>query len=140
MSFNDYFDIEIKEIDENNLILRIPFKEEYLNDINAVHGGVIMTLADDASGFIASAKKYTAPTLSMYTNFLRPIFETEYIYAKAKIIKRGSRIVTVDCEVYGDDEKICAVTRTEFAVINDSLSETSRGNYIYANDGYKSFE
>ncbi len=139
MSFNDQFNIEIKEIDEDNLILRCKMEENFLNEINAVHGGVIMTLADDASGFIASAKKYTAPTLSMTTHFLRPLMDTSYIYAKAKVIKRGSRIITVDCEVYGDDEKIAAITRSEFAIINSKLSESSSGDMAYSKGKYKTF-
>lgn len=139
MSFNDQFNIEIKEIDEDNLILRCKMEENFLNEINTVHGGVIMTLADDASGFIASAKKYTAPTLSMTTHFLRPLMETSYIYAKAKVIKRGSRIITVDCEVYGDDEKIAAITRSEFAIINSKLNESSSGDMAYSKGKYKTF-
>lgn len=139
MSFNDQFNIEIKEIDEYNLILRCKMEENFLNEINAVHGGVIMTLADDASGFIASAKKYTAPTLSMTTHFLRPLMDTSYIYAKAKVIKRGSRIITVDCKVYGDDEKIAAITRSEFAIINSKLSESSSGDMAYSKGKYKTF-
>ena len=139
MSFNDQFNIEIKEIDEDNLILRCKMEKNFLNEINAVHGGVIMTLADDASGFIASAKKYTAPTLSMTTHFLRPLMDTSYIYAKAKVIKRGSRIITVDCEVYGDDEKIAAITRSEFAIINSKLSESSSGDMAYSKGKYKTF-
>ena len=139
MSFNDQFNIEIKEIDEDNLILRCKMEENFLNEINAVHGGVIMTLADDASGFIASAKKYTAPTLSMTTHFLRPLMDTSYIYAKAKVIKRGSRIITVDCEVYGDDEKIAAITRSEFAIINSKLNESSSGDMAYSKGKYKTF-
>ena len=139
MSFNDQFNIEIKEIDEDNLILRCKMEKNFLNEINAVHGGVIMTLADDASGFIASAKKYTAPTLSMTTHFLRPLMDTSYIYAKAKVIKRGSRIITVDCEVYGDDEKIAAITRSEFAIINSKLSESSSGDMAHPKGKYKTF-
>lgn len=139
MSFNDQFDLEIREIDENNLILRCKMKEDFLNEINAVHGGVLMTLADDASGFIASAKKYTAPTLSMTTNFLRPLMDTEYIYAKAKVIKRGSRIITVDCEVYGDDEKICAVTRAEFAILGKKIKPSASAELAYTKGKYKSF-
>ncbi|WP_106460013.1 PaaI family thioesterase [Anaerococcus sp. Marseille-P3915] len=116
MSFSDYFDMEKDIIDENCLILRIPFKEDYLNKIGAIHGGVIMTLADNASGDLANSFGMVAPTLSMTTHFLRPIIESKYIYAKAEILKKGKRIITVDCTVYGDDEKIAATTRTEFAV------------------------
>lgn len=139
MSFNDQFDIEIREIDENNLILRCKMEEIFLNEINAVHGGVLMTMADNASGFIASAKKYTAPTLSMTTNFLRPLMATEYIYAKAKVIKRGSRIITVDCEVYGDDEKICAVTRAEFAILGKKINPSASAELAYTKGKYRKF-
>lgn len=139
MSFSDQFDIELREIDENNLILRCKMDDNFLNELNAVHGGVLMSLADNASGYIASAKKYTAPTLSMTTHFLRPLMATDYIYAKAKVIKRGSRIITVDCEVYGDDEKIAAITRSEFAIINSNLEESSSGDMAYSKGKYKKF-
>ena len=139
MSFSDQFDIELREIDEDNLILRCKMEKNFLNELNVVHGGVLMTLADNASGYIASAKKYTAPTLSMTTHFLRPLMATDYIYAKAKVIKRGSRIITVDCEVYGDDEKTAAITRTEFAIINDKLEKSTTGNMTYSKGKYKTF-
>ena len=139
MRFNDQFDIEIREIDQDNLILRCRMKEEFLNELNTVHGGVLMTLADDASGFIASAKILTAPTLSMTTNFLRPLMATKYIYAKAKVIKRGSRIITVDCEVYGDDKIICAVTRAEFAIIDKKISPSAGAEFAYTKGKYKTF-
>lgn len=136
MSFSDQFDIELREIDENNLILRCKMDNNFLNELNAVHGGVIMSLADNASGYIASAKKYTAPTLSMTTHFLRPLMDTSYIYAKARVIKRGSRIITVDCEVYGDNKKIAAITRSEFAIINSNLEESSSGDMAYSKGKY----
>ncbi|WP_299031785.1 PaaI family thioesterase [uncultured Anaerococcus sp.] len=139
MSFSDQFDIELREIDENNLILRCKMDDNFLNELNAVHGGVIMSLADNASGYIASAKKYTAPTLSMTTHFLRPLMATDYIYAKAKVIKRGSRIITVDCEVYGDNKEIAAITRSEFAIINSNLEESTSGDMAYSKGKYKKF-
>lgn len=139
MSFSDQFEIEIREIDDYNLILRCKMDDEFKNELGAVHGGVIMSLADNASGFIASAKRYTAPTLSMITHFLRPLMETDFIYAKARVLKRGSRIITVDCEVYGDDKKIAAITRTEFAIINDKLDESAKGDMAYSKGKIKKF-
>lgn len=139
MSFSDQFDTELREIDEDNLILRCKMEEKFMNELNVVHGGVLMTLADNASGYIASAKKYTAPTLSMTTHFLRPLFATDYIYAKAKVIKRGSRIITVDCEVYGDDEKIAAITRTEFAIIDKKIKPSEDAKFAYSKGKFKTF-
>ena len=139
MSFSDQFDMEIKEIDDMNLILRTKVKKDFYNELGAIHGGVIMTLADNASGYIASAKKYTAPTLSMNIHFLRPFMDTDYIYAKAKVLKRGSRIITVDCEVYGDDEKIAAITRTEFAIIYKKIKPSEDAKFEYSKGKFKTF-
>ena len=139
MSFSDQFDMEIKEIDDLNLILRTKVKKDFYNELGAIHGGVIMTLADNASGYIASAKKYTAPTLSMNINFLRPLLDTEYIYAKAKVLKRGSRIITVDCEVYGVNEKIAAITRTEFAIIDKKIKPSEDAKFAYSKGKFKTF-
>ena len=139
MSFSDQFDTELREIDEDNLILRCKMEEKFMNELNVVHGGVLMTLADNASGYIASAKKYTAPTLSMTTHFLRPLMATDYIYAKAKVIKRGSRIITVDCEVYGDDEKTAATTRTEFAIIDKKIKPSEDAKFAYSKGKFKTF-
>lgn len=139
MSFSDQFDMEIREIDDFNLILRTKVKKDFYNELGAIHGGVIMTLADNASGYIASAKKYTAPTLSMNIHFLRPLLDTKYIYAKAKVLKRGSRIITVDCEVYGDDEKVAAITRTEFAIIDKKIKPSEDAKFAYSKGKFKTF-
>lgn len=139
MSFSDQFDMELREIDEFNLILRTKVKKDFFNELGAIHGGVIMTLADNASGYIASAKKYTAPTLSMNIHFLRPLLDTKYIYAKAKVLKRGSRIITVDCEVYGDDEKVAAITRTEFAIIDKKIKPSEDAKFAYSKGKFKTF-
>lgn len=139
MSFSNQFDMEIKEIDDFNLILRTKVKKDFYNELGAIHGGVIMTLADNASGYIASAKKYTAPTLSMNIHFLRPLLDTKYIYAKAKVLKRGSRIITVDCEVYGDDEKVAAITRAEFAIIDKKIKPSEDAKFAYSKGKFKTF-
>jgi len=136
MTFNEILDFEIHTMDSNVLEMRIPYKDEFSNELGATHGGVIMTLADTASGLLAIDRKYNAPTLSSYTNFLRPIIEPSYIYARAEVIKRGKRIVTIDCKVWADDCDIGAITRSEFVILDDNAKDLSdlvvdlsRGNY-----------
>ena len=136
MTFNDTLGVEIHEMNEQNLEMRIPFKDEYKNELGAVHGAIIMALADIATGLLANQVKYTAPTQSSYTNFLRPILNTEYIYAKSEIIKRGKRTVTVDCKIWSDDTKLAAVNRSEYTIVDNIDKKPSKltkslksGNY-----------
>lgn len=122
MTFNEYIDFEVHELTSDVMEIRVPVKGEYENELGGVHGGAIMLVADAATGLLAIDRKYLAPTQSSYTNFLRPIsMDSKYIYARAEVIKRGRRTVTIDCKVWGDDGKLAAVNRTECTVISDDV-------------------
>lgn len=121
MTFNEYVDFEVHEMNSEVFEIRILVRDEYLNDLGTMHGAIIMAIADIATGFLAIDRKYLAPTQSSYTNFLSPIKQTEYLYARAEVIKRGKRAVTIDCKVWSDDTDLAAVNRSEFTVINEDV-------------------
>lgn len=129
MTFNDYLKLEFHEMNSNFIEMRIPIYEEHMNELGTVHGAIIMSLSDIATGLLAIDLKYTAPTQSSYTNFLRPIMDTKYLYARAEVIKRGKRSVTIDCKLWADDEKLAAVNRSEFVILNDDV-KNNPSNYI----------
>ncbi len=125
MTFNEYLDIEIAEMTSDVFEMRVPVREEFKTETGVIHGGIIMAIADTATGFLAIDLKYLAPTQSSYTNFLRPLrADCQYIYARAKLIKRGKRTVTLDCEVWGDNDKVAAINRTECTIIDESIANT----------------
>lgn len=121
MTFNEFLDIEVHEMTSEAMEIRIPNKDIYINELGTVHGAIIMAIADIATGLLAIDRKYLAPTQSSYTNFLSPIKESEYIYARAEVVKRGSRTVTIDCKIWSDDTKLAAINRSECAVISEEL-------------------
>lgn len=139
MTFNDTLDVEIHEMNDQYLEMRIPLKDEYKNELGAVHGAIIMALADVATGLLANQLKYTAPTQSSYTNFLRPILDTEYIYAKSEIIKIGKRTVTVDCKIWSDDTKLAAVNRSEYAIVDNIDKKPSKLTESLKSGNYKKY-
>ena len=139
MTFNDTLDVEIHEMNDQYLEMRIPLKDEYKNELGAVHGAIIMALADVATGLLANQLKYTAPTQSSYTNFLRPILDTEYIYAKSEIIKRWKRTVTVDCKIWSDDTKLAAVNRSEYAIVDNIDKKPSKLTKSLKSGNYKKY-
>mgnify|MGYP001095039964 CR=1 FL=1 len=140
MTFNDCLDIEIHEMNSQTIELRIPFKEEFKNELGACHGAIIMAIADIATGLLANELKHSAPTQSSYTNFLNPILKTKYIYAKSQIIKRGSRTVTVDCKIWSDDSNLAAVNRSEFTIIQgDFKKNPSKFSESLKSGNYKKY-
>lgn len=141
MTFNEYVDFEVGEISSDVFEIRIPVRDEYINDLGTMHGAIIMAIADIATGFLAIDMKYLAPTQSSYTNFLRPIKETDYIYARAEVIKRGKRAATIDCKVWSDDTDLAAVNRSEFTVIDESVKDNPSKMVKRLMDGdYKTYK
>lgn len=116
MNFVDYLEIDYVKDKNGEIITRIPIRQYYLNINNIVHGGVIMSLIDTASGKKASEffGDSIFVTCDGFTNFLRPAYNTDYLYAKCEIKKAGKMLVNVDCDVIDDDNKLIAIGRFSF--------------------------
>ena len=129
MTFNEYLKPEFHIMTSEVIEMRIPYKDTYVNELGSLHGAIVMAIGDLATGLLAIDKKYLAPTQSSYTNFLKPIINTKYIYARSEIVKRGKRTVTVDCKIWSDDTDLAAINRTECSVISDKL-DLSKSNLL----------
>lgn len=113
-----YTDFEILDYEEGEILeTKIAFKEDFVNVLGALHGGVILAIFDINSGALAMASRGSTVTLSSMSNFLAPMLDSEYIYTKSKIIKLGKRNLTVDAEMYDDKGKLIAVNRADFQKI-----------------------
>lgn len=120
MNFVDYLEIEYIKDKDGEILTRIPIKNYCLNINKIVHGGVIMTLIDTACGKKASEVfgEVEFVTTEGSTNFLRPAHDTDYLYAKCEIKKRGRKIVNIDCDVVDDSKKLIAIGRFSFFSLN----------------------
>ena len=66
-----------------------------LNPYGIAHGGFIFGLGDTVLGMAASATGRPAVTLNSTINYLRPA-KSEYIIAKAELIKAGKTLLMLD--------------------------------------------
>lgn len=122
-NFDDFVGVEMLEVKGNEGFARVKLKEESLNSIKTVHGGLIMTLADTVSGnLIAKATGRVGTTAQASLNFLSPCFGGEYLYAKAKIIKEGKSLSSVDTEITDDNGKLIARSTFVFFHLNKEIN------------------
>jgi len=104
--FAQLLGLSVAEIEQDRVILVMPFKPELATMGDMVHGGAIGTLADTA-GTVAAWADDTVPeklggsTASFTLDFLNAANGTE-LRAEARVIKRGKRLVR--CEVDVRDE------------------------------------
>ncbi len=89
------------------LALRISEKHGNLRGI--AHGGLLLTIADNAIGeAISSAYSHEmgVVTVSMSSEFFKPANIGDWVIARATVQKQGRRMAFADCFLYVDDEKI----------------------------------
>jgi uncharacterized protein (TIGR00369 family) len=83
---------------------------QHTNPMGTIHGGILCDIADAAMGIAYAcslAEGETFTTLELKINFLRPVRDGK-LRALGKIIKKGSTIGLVECDVLDEQEKLVA--------------------------------
>jgi uncharacterized protein (TIGR00369 family) len=85
----------------------------------SAHGGVISALADAALGVAGLSAVHkenkVVSTVEYKINFLSPAFENDELYAYAKVLQKGKRILIVECAIFcksKEDKLIAKATGT----------------------------
>ena len=100
-SFTEALGIETVASGEGWARVRMPIRKHYLQSADAVHGGLIMTLADTA--FARAVLTVLSPGQTMTTselkvNFIKPA-RGQHLFAESRIVHKGSRLAVGDAEV-----------------------------------------
>jgi len=77
--------------------------DKHLNELDITHGGVLMTLADNAMGdALESAYGYKTSlvTVSMNSDFLKPGVAGDWVEARPVVHRKGQRMAFAECLLY----------------------------------------
>ena len=120
--FDDLAGVELLKIENKEGFARVKLKDESLNAIGTVHGGLLMTLADTVAGnLISNVSGRIATTAQASINYLNPCFGAEYIYAKASIVKEGKNLSTIYTEITDDTNRLIATATFVFFHLNKEI-------------------
>ncbi len=100
----------LKEIEPGRAVFEMEAGERHHNPMGTLHGGVYCDLADAAMGYAYAAtlaEGETFTTVELKINFLRPVRKGRLI-AEARVIKAGSALGYVECDVTDQDDKLVA--------------------------------
>ena len=120
----NWLGLTIEHIEFGKAIINVLVKHDMTNPYGNIHGGMMSLVIDESIGWaIASLdtqNHYTS--LSLNVDFLYAIKEGQRIRAIAQVLRKGKKIINVECHVYDLDGKILArgngnliVTNMEFA-------------------------
>ena len=106
--------------DEVDVSLRV--EPRHLNLSGTLHGGMIATLADTATGLAYRTglqEGTNALTSSLSITFLRPA-EAGVVTARGRVVKRGSRFGYAEADVVDADGRLLARAAATFTLVAGS--------------------
>jgi uncharacterized protein (TIGR00369 family) len=122
--FSTLIGAELVAMEEGRAELRIPIKQELLQQNGFVHGGVLSYAADNAITFAGGSVLGPSVVTAEYKiNYVRPA-KGSALRVEAKVINRAKRLAVCSCEVFVETEvdgkkesKLCAVAFGSVAVL-----------------------
>jgi acyl-coenzyme A thioesterase 13 len=91
----------LREVKAGSLTVEFTIRNEMLNPAGTFHGGVIAAIMDDTIGAtilsLAEQKPYTS--VNLVVDFFAPAVEGAVVFARTEVVKRGSTIINVQCEI-----------------------------------------
>lgn len=114
--FISYVNPQFKSCDFINkeLVLKFNIQEWELNPQNSLHGGITASVIDTTFGYLThyfSENRYVT-TISLTTNYLKPIWKDDIIEVHGKIASLGKNIVNLIGEIIIPERNIIAATAT----------------------------
>lgn len=100
----------MKEIEPGRAVFAMPIDARHYNPLGTLHGGIYCDLADAAMGWAYAAtlgEGESFTTVELKINFLRAVRQGT-ITAEGKVIKAGSTMGYVECEVIDQDGRLVA--------------------------------
>ncbi len=106
--------------EKQEIVLKYPLSDWMVNGLGTLHGGMINTMMDLAMSIAvyAFSRETIPPTVSMTTNYLRPVPMGEFVYIKTRLTSLGRRNATAYCEaIVPESGKVACTAIGTYAII-----------------------
>lgn len=106
--------------EKKEIIFRFPLASWQINGLGTLHGGIANTMMDLAMSIAVYcfSRQSIPPTVSMSTNYLRPIPIEEYVHIRTSVTSIGRRNATAYCEaVIPSSGKVACTAIGTYAIV-----------------------
>ena len=87
--FSQWLGIEVIEIREGYSKIKMTVRNEMMNGLGIVHGGIAFSVADSAFAFACNSRNVLSVALDTSINFLKPVHVGDVLVAEAKELHNG---------------------------------------------------
>lgn len=112
MGFRDHVRLSVEPEGDGTSRVVVEAGDDHLNDRGTIHGGVLATMIDAAMGTAVASTGGQAPvTVSLTVTYLEP-GRPGRLEARARVRKRGKRLMVVEAEVVQDGDVVADALAT----------------------------
>ena len=105
--FTDYIGVRITRVEDGIAESRAEVTDHHMNPIGTVHGGVLMTMMDQAAGTASASVSPAGGTVNCDIHFLAPAKKGRLL-CRAEVLRKGGRINVVHAQVQDDQGTLVA--------------------------------
>ena len=120
--------MEVIEIALGYAVAKVDITNDHTNPLGSVHGGCILTLADVAGSFACGSHGYWATTLDCTIHYLRAAVRPKTLYATAKEIKAGRKVLVYSVSVTDQDGKELALATISYMSLGEEIPDYTDEN------------
>lgn len=132
--FAKLLDMEFLEQGEGSNVSRLPITEKVLSRNRVLHGGAVYAIADTSMGLAFGTtcqKGEIGVTNEIKICYFAPVPpEAEALYTFSRVLHRGKRGGTVECELKTAQGKLIGKALGTFTLIGDPMVDKD-GNSLY---------
>jgi uncharacterized protein (TIGR00369 family) len=110
--FGIHNNLELTILDKGKIEYTMQLEKKHFATDTLVHGGTLAGFMDAILSVAAftsvAAQKQKVATIEFKINYLRPILREMQIRGLGTVIKKGKRIISVQGEIFDDENKLVA--------------------------------
>ncbi|MEO6683456.1 MAG: hydroxyphenylacetyl-CoA thioesterase PaaI [Ginsengibacter sp.] len=107
--FSKWLGIQILEVTEGYSKTSMVVREEMINGLGIVHGGVTFSMADSTFAFACNNRNNLSVALDTSINFLKPVHVGDTLIGEAKEIHNGKSTGLYHITIFNQNDHVVAV-------------------------------
>lgn len=122
-AFSQWLGIQIIEVKEKYCLIEMAIREEMINGLKTVHGGVTFAFADSALAFSANNTNDASVALNCVINFAKAVKMGDVLRAESILISETRKTGIYDITVRNQHQEIVASFRGTAYKIGKAVTE-----------------
>ena len=109
--FSQWMGIKLIEVREKYCLIEMPIKQEMINGLNTVHGGITFAFADSALAFSSNNTNEASVALNCTINFTKAVKLGDTLFAESILISDTRKTGIYDISITNQDKVLVASFR-----------------------------